>query len=66
MKKIFQKLASANHIFNSYLRIARNATYGKLVSCPTNIGTGMRLSVMLTLPKLAQDMDALKKKAKAL
>ena len=38
-----------NHISWAY-----NSKYGYLTSCPTNTGTGMRASVMLHLPALAE------------
>jgi len=34
------------------LRFAYNARWGYLTACPTNVGTGMRASVMLHLPAL--------------
>ena len=33
---------------------------GYITSCPTNLGTGMRASVHIKLPKLSKDMDAFK------
>ena len=36
----------------SYLNYAMNKDYGYLTSCPTNVGTGLRVSVMLHLPAL--------------
>ena len=36
----------------SYLNYAMNKNYGYLTSCPTNVGTGLRVSVMLHLPAL--------------
>jgi len=46
-KEIDQKL---DNIFN----IAKNKEYGYLTSCPTNVGTAMRASVMVHLPGLAK------------
>jgi protein arginine kinase len=40
-----------DHISNS-TRVAYDSTYGFLTACPTNVGTGMRGSVMLHLPAL--------------
>jgi len=37
------------------LNFARSATYGYVTSCPTNLGTGMRASLHLALPKLTQN-----------
>lgn len=46
-KEIDQKLES---MFN----IAKNKKYGYLTSCPTNVGTGIRASVMVHLPGLTK------------
>ncbi|MCM3382065.1 MULTISPECIES: protein arginine kinase [Shouchella] len=37
----------------SHLTYAYDSQYGYLTSCPTNVGTGMRASVMIHLPALA-------------
>ena len=46
-KELDQKL---NQVFS----IAKNEKYGFLTSCPTNVGTGMRASVMVHLPGLTK------------
>ena len=46
-KEIDQKL---ENVFN----IAKNKKYGYLTSCPTNVGTGIRASVMVHLPGLTK------------
>jgi UDP-N-acetylglucosamine/UDP-N-acetylgalactosamine diphosphorylase len=38
-----------------------NETHGFLGSCPSNIGTGLRASVMAVLPELTKNMDLLEK-----
>ena len=35
-------------------RLARHSKYGYLTACPTNVGSGMRASLMLHLPALAR------------
>lgn len=60
---VFAKFTKADKALNHYTQIAKHPKYGKLVSCPTNIGTGMRLSVMLTLPNFTKHFDVLKKVA---
>lgn len=40
--------------FEEVLAIASSPTYGYLTCCPTNVGTGMRASVMVHLPALAR------------
>lgn len=44
---------SVSFLFDSHL--------GYLSSCPTNLGTAMRASVHICLPKLSSDMDAFEK-----
>ncbi|MBR6505005.1 MAG: protein arginine kinase [Clostridia bacterium] len=39
---------------SKFLSYATNEKYGFLTSCPTNVGTGMRVSVMLNLPALSK------------
>lgn len=41
----------------AHLPWAVHRDYGYLCSCPTNVGTGMRASVMLHLPALAETQD---------
>eukprot|EP00301_Raphidiophrys_heterophryoidea_P024422 c7926_g1_i1.p1 GENE.c7926_g1_i1~~c7926_g1_i1.p1 ORF type:complete len:369 (+),score=107.30 c7926_g1_i1:48-1154(+) len=51
------------------LSFAKSAWAGYVTSCPTNLGTGMRASVHIALPKLTQngkDVSEAKKIAKAL
>jgi protein-arginine kinase len=64
IKSTFNKLAKVSNILNNKLSIARDEKLGKLVSCPTNIWTGMRLSAMVTLPNLVKRLDDLKRIAK--
>jgi len=48
---------------------AVSKSFGNVTSCPTNLGTGMRASLHMKLPKLTgngQDLDLLKREAKAL
>ncbi len=48
----------------SGLTFAVSQKFGNVTSCPTNIGTGMRASVLLKLPKLTKDEAHLKEIAK--
>jgi protein arginine kinase len=41
-------------IFDEHLRYAFDENLGYLTQCPTNLGTGLRASLMLHLPALAQ------------
>lgn len=41
-----------DHQLEKHLPYAYNDTFGYLTSCPTNVGTGLRASVMMHLPAL--------------
>lgn len=49
----------------SGLRFAFNRRFGYLTACPTNVGTGLRMSVMMHLPalKLTGDLEKVKRAA---
>lgn len=49
----FQAASSLDDWMESHLTYAYDKQYGYLTSCPTNVGTGMRASVMMHLPALA-------------
>ncbi|MDR1401727.1 MAG: protein arginine kinase [Puniceicoccales bacterium] len=49
---MFDKINGIDDHLSKNLDIAFDAKYGFLTSCPTNVGTGMRASVMLHLPAL--------------
>lgn len=66
IRNTFEKLAKVSDIFNDNLSIARTENLWKLASSPTNIGTGMRLSALVTLPNLARQSKILKEICKAL
>lgn len=42
------------------MKFAFNDHLGYITSCPTNLGTAMRASVHIAVPKLAEDMDRFK------
>ncbi len=50
-----------DNILAEHLPYAFSADYGYLTACPTNVGTGMRTSVMVHLPAImmSRDMDKL-------
>lgn len=41
------------------LKFARHPRYGTVTACPTNLGTTLRASVHIRLPKLARDLNKL-------
>jgi protein-arginine kinase len=53
----FNKVAKAIKILEKKLTFAFDKELGYLSSCPTNIGTTMRASVHIRLPKLGQRAD---------
>jgi len=54
LNEIFDRLKSSLDIVESIegLKFAKSDTFGYITSCPTNLGTGMRASVHIQVPKL--------------
>ncbi len=52
LEKAWQETSSYDDILESYLDYAFDEEKGYLTACPTNVGTGLRASVMLHLPAL--------------
>lgn len=50
----YNRLTEFTNNLGSKLNYAVNEDYGYLTACPTNVGSGMRVSVMLHLPALAK------------
>ena len=67
---VFGRLRTGLELLQSHgLNFARSDSYGYVTSCPTNLGTGMRASLHLALPKLTRngaDVAALKPLCKQL
>lgn len=61
IKQVFTRLATAIGKLESTLKFACTEHLGYLTSCPTNLGTAMRASVHIKLPKLTRDMHQFKK-----
>lgn len=61
IKQVFTRLSSAIRKIENKVKFAYTSHLGYLTSCPTNLGTAMRASVHIKLPKLAEDMDLFKK-----
>ena len=66
LNDVFDRLKAALDIINGMegLTFAKSDDYGMVTSCPTNLGTGMRASVLMQIPKLT--MGGSDKKAKAI
>ena len=60
LQEVFTRLARAITSLEKKLTFASTEHLGYLSSCPTNLGTAMRASVHIKLPKLAENEDALK------
>lgn len=52
LEEAWQEAGRYDDLFESKLEYAFDERYGYLTACPTNIGTGLRASVMLHLPGL--------------
>lgn len=52
IKKSWEMASSIDDLLEQNLDYAYNENWGYLTSCPTNVGTGMRASVMVHLPAL--------------
>ena len=50
----YRKISAVDDELSRTLRFAYDAQWGYLTACPTNLGTGMRASVMLFLPGLTR------------
>ena len=56
IKEVFTRLINAIKSIETKVKFSYNEHLGYITSCPTNLGTAMRASVHIALPKLAQDM----------
>merc|ERR1711937_1070035 len=65
LNEVFDRLKTALDVVNSIsgLEFAVSPDYGVVTSCPTNLGTGMRASLHIALPKLTADGTDAKAKA---
>ncbi len=59
--EVFERLSYAIRALETSLTFAYTDHLGYLSSCPTNLGTAMRASVHIKLPKLGKDEAGLKK-----
>ncbi len=60
IKEVFTRLTIAISELEKKMKFAFNDHLGYITSCPTNLGTAMRASVHIAVPKLAQDMERFK------
>ena len=52
LEECWKKINAVDDLIEEKLRYAFSPGYGYLTACPTNVGTGIRVSVMLHLPGL--------------
>lgn len=57
IREVFERLSRAVGEIEKVAKFAHDDHLGYITSCPTNLGTGMRASVHIKLPKLAQRKD---------
>ncbi|MBI3818196.1 MAG: ATP--guanido phosphotransferase [Planctomycetes bacterium] len=61
LEQSFERILSMDRALESTLEYAWSEELGYLTSCPTNVGTGLRVSVMLHLPGLVTASRELKR-----
>ena len=60
IKEVFTRLSSAIAQLEKKLEFSFTKHLGYITSCPTNLGTAMRASVHIKVPKLSKDMNKFK------
>lgn len=59
LKEVYGRMVRGVEILGKKLRFSRDSRLGFLTFCPTNLGTTIRASVHIKLPKLASDKTVL-------
>lgn len=57
LDECWQEISQMDDRLQQQVKFAFNTEFGYLTSCPTNVGTGMRVSVMLHLPALVMTKE---------
>ncbi|MEK6236625.1 MAG: protein arginine kinase, partial [Planctomycetales bacterium] len=57
LRNAWEEINRVDDLIEERLTYAFNPTLGYLTACPTNVGTGMRVSVMLHLPALGMNRE---------
>ncbi len=60
IKEVFTRLTTAIAEIQKSVKFAYDEHLGFITSCPTNLGTALRASVHIKLPKLGENMDEFK------
>lgn len=63
LAEAYRRLERVDDVLSKNLDLAYDEKYGYLTACPTNLGTGMRASVMMFLPALTESGKIKKVKA---
>lgn len=58
---VFERLSRAAAHIETVVKFSHDPHLGYITSCPTNLGTAMRGSVHIQLPKLSKDMPRFQK-----
>lgn len=68
LSEAFERINRVDDSIENSVTYAFSERFGYLTACPTNVGTGIRVSVMLHLPalRLAGEMDKVRRAAKAM
>jgi len=61
IREVFERLSRAVTEIEKVAKFAHDDHLGYITSCPTNLGTGMRASVHIKLPKLAKNKTEFEK-----
>ncbi|MEM9418900.1 MAG: ATP--guanido phosphotransferase, partial [Planctomycetota bacterium] len=66
LTEAFEQINRIDDILEERLEYAYSRRFGYLAACPTNVGTGIRVSVMMHLPalKLTGEIDKVKRAAR--
>ncbi|KAL1486835.1 hypothetical protein MTO96_031188 [Rhipicephalus appendiculatus] len=59
IKDVFSRLVKAVKAIEKKLPFSRDDRFGYLTFCPTNLGTTIRASVHIKIPKLSTNMSKL-------
>lgn len=64
----FERICDVDDLIEASLDYAFSSRFGYLTACPTNVGTGLRVSAMVHLPglKMTGEIDKVKRAAKSM
>jgi len=57
IREVFDRLCRAANQIETVVKFAKTDQHGYITSCPTNLGTALRASVHIKLPKLGAKRD---------